>query len=342
MIKNKSHRLIDRRQTLRLMGVGALAFVGWSSGRADFWTKGQNSSVKASSTPCTVRPQQTEGPYFVDEKLNRSDIRIDPITGVVKDGLPLKLIINVSRTNNGDCSPLVGAYVDVWHCDALGGYSDVRDNMSGDTRGQKYLRGYQVTDTNGTVEFQTIYPGWYSGRTVHIHFKVRLFAGSQKTYEFTSQLYFDDSITDMVHSQAPYSTKGARNTRNSRDGIFSNGGSQLMLDLTRDSQGYIGTFDVALEGITQSQTPSGPPEITSASVSGKQLIVTGVNFDSGAILFMDGQRQTKTLNDSSNPTTVLIAKKSGKSINPGQTVRLQVRNSDNSLSQEFLFTRPTQ
>src|SRR5205085_3183987 len=99
-------------------------------------------------------------------------------------------------------------------------YSDIANGAGqANTSGQKYLRGYQVTDANGAVEFTTIYPGWYSGRTVHIHYKVRLFSGTTKTYEFTSQLCFDDTLTDTVFTQAPYNTKAARGTRNNNDGI---------------------------------------------------------------------------------------------------------------------------
>jgi protocatechuate 3,4-dioxygenase beta subunit len=341
MTKKSDTNLISRRETLRLIGAaGATALVGCSDRATWLWSAGQRgSAVKASSLSCVVRPQQTEGPYFVDEKLNRSDIRIDPLTNAVKAGMPLLLKINVSTVNNGNCTPLAGAFVDVWHCDANGSYSDVRDSFF-DTRGQKYLRGYQVTDSNGSVQFQTIYPGWYPGRAVHIHFKIRLFTGSQRTYEFTSQLYFDDLITDQVHAQSPYNTKGSRNTRNSRDGIFNNGGSQLLLNLTQGGQGYVGTFDIGLEGITQSDPTSGPPVITGAAISGKKLLVTGSNFNTGASLFMNGERQTKTINDESSPTTILVAKKSGKKIAPGQTVTLLIKNPDNTLSNDFLFTRP--
>lgn len=337
---NHTSNLINRRNTLKLIGAaGAMAIVGWTNKREGWFLRECSPTVSADSLSCVAKPQQTEGPYFVDEKLNRSDIRLDPTTNTMKEGTPFKLKFNVSKINNGACSPLVGAYVDIWHCDAEGSYSDARDR-SFDTRGQKYLRGYQITDTNGSVEFQTIYPGWYSGRAVHIHFKIRLFAADQKTYEFTSQLYFDDLLTDQVHLQMPYAKKGSRDTRNSRDGIFSNGGNQLTLNVTQNTEGYLATFDIGLEGITQSETPSGTPQITGANIIGKKLIVTGVNFSTSAILFLEGERQAKTQNDSSNPTTVLIASKAGKKINPGQTVRLQVRNSDNTLSQEFLFTRP--
>ncbi|MEH2067050.1 MAG: intradiol ring-cleavage dioxygenase [Nostoc sp.] len=195
---------------------------------------------------CVVSPQQTEGPYFVDEKLNRSDIRSDPTNGLVKLGTPLHLTLHISQTGSTGCTPLGGAIVDVWHCDVLGVYSDVADPNFG-TVGQKFLRGYQVSNANGTVEFITIYPGWYEGRTVHIHFKVRTDGTLTQGYEFTSQLYFDDSITDEVHSQTPYTSKGQRTLKNADDSIFADGGEQMLLKLVKNGQGYAATFNVGLK-----------------------------------------------------------------------------------------------
>ncbi|MFQ4141936.1 intradiol ring-cleavage dioxygenase [Chlorogloeopsis sp. ULAP02] len=211
-------------------------------------TTAQTSSpVNPAKLPaCVVIPEQTEGPYFVDDKLKRSDIRSDSSDGSVKEGVPLQLRLRVSAIANTSCKPLVGAIVDIWHCDALGVYSDVND-PSFNTVGKKFLRGYQVTDGNGTVEFTTIYPGWYQGRTVHIHLKVRTDGTSRQGYEFTSQLYFDDSITDRVHTQAPYASKGQRTLKNAQDGIFQSGGDKLLLALTKTSQGYAATFDIGLQ-----------------------------------------------------------------------------------------------
>lgn len=206
---------------------------------------------------CVATPQQTEGPYFVDEALHRADIRSDPADGSMKDGLPLALEIRVfalSRNAGTDCKPLGGAIVDIWHCDANGVYSDVRDR-SFDTVGKQFLRGYQVTDADGGVRFMTIYPGWYPGRSVHIHFKIRTRPKHGRVYEFTSQFYFDDSITDKVHAREPYSrpvfhaekrSYGAR-TRNGEDGIFRQGGDQLMLRLSATDQGYAASFDVGIQ-----------------------------------------------------------------------------------------------
>lgn len=104
-----------------------------------------------------------------------------------------------------------------------------------------------MTDANGRVTFQTVYPGWYMGRTVHIHFKVRTDPSSAAGYSLTSQFYFDDALTDQVHAMAPYSQKGARDTRNSNDGIYANGGAQLTLPITADGQDYASTFGIGLQ-----------------------------------------------------------------------------------------------
>jgi uncharacterized protein (TIGR03437 family) len=231
---------------------------------------------------CVARPALTEGPYFVDELLNRSDIRPDPSNNTVKAGVPLKLRINVNRTSGADCSPLPGALVDIWHCDAAGAYSDIAGGAGqANTSGQKFLRGYQVTDSSGSVEFTTVYPGYYPGRTVHIHFKIRLFAGTTRTYEFTSQLFFDDALTDQVFTQSPYNTRGARNTRNSNDGIYNSGGSQLLLDLTPAGAGYAASFDIGLSGVPNTVA-------TVSTVSAASYAQSGMAGESIAALFGTG------------------------------------------------------
>ncbi len=160
----------------------------------------------------------------------------------MKDGARLALAFSVSRIDGSSCVPFEGVLVDVWHCDALGVYSDVSD-PSFDTVGQKFLRGYQMTDANGAASFVTIYPGWYQGRTVHIHFKIRTDPDADQALEFTSQLYFDDELTDIVQAQQPYAAKGQRTLRNDGDGIYQNGGSQLLLTVADDgSGGYTATF----------------------------------------------------------------------------------------------------
>jgi protocatechuate 3,4-dioxygenase beta subunit len=244
-------RLLDRRQALALLGTsaGGALLVAYaprmraSSGRLRFAPTADAATLPS----CIVRPEETEGPYFVDEKLERSDIRSDPSTGAVKDGARLALAFFVSRIDGSSCVPFEGVLVDVWHCDALGVYSDVSD-PSFDTVGQKFLRGYQMTDANGAASFVTIYPGWYQGRTVHIHFKIRTDPDADQALEFTSQLYFDDELTDIVQAQQPYAAKGQRTLRNDGDGIYQNGGSQLLLTVADDgSGGYTTTFEIGIQ-----------------------------------------------------------------------------------------------
>ena len=205
-------------------------------------------SIKLNGTP-----QQTEGPYFVDKMPNRSDIRSDSSDGSVKKGIPLRLITHVYDVDNGICVPLSGAKVDIWHTDSQGVYSAVKDMG---TSGRNFLRGYQVTNSNGTAEFTTIYPGWYEGRTIHIHDKVRVFNGSDTILEWTSQLYFNNSMNQKIHKQAPYSNHGPPQITNEDDIVYSQGsvdglvdrnsGERLVVNLTKDSVGYVGEFNIVL------------------------------------------------------------------------------------------------
>ena len=274
--KPKAH-VLSRRETLTYLGAaGAVALIGCgddagggpgpspdaSGGTPDGSSGADGAPDIDGSTPaadggtsadaptsfnCVARPSQTEGPYFVDEMLNRSDIRTDPSDGTRKPGTPLRLKIGVYQSSGGSCAPVVGAVVDIWQCDAAGVYSDVVDPNAGSTRGKKFLRGYQLTNSAGEVEFLTIYPGWYPGRTVHIHFKVRTDPDSQQGLEFTSQMYFDDSFTDDVFTQPPYSSRGPRTTRNQADGIFRQGGDDLMLDVHQAATELVTRFDIGLE-----------------------------------------------------------------------------------------------
>jgi protocatechuate 3,4-dioxygenase beta subunit len=232
-------RILSRREVIALLGVaGAGAFVG---------APGQ---LIAQVPACVVVPEQMEGPYFVDAKLNRSDIRTNPGDNALSPGAPLRLSLGLSQMSAaGACAPLAGAIVDLWQCDALGVYSDFADTRAKfDARGKKFLRGFQTTDAKGVVNFTTIYPGWYPGRAVHVHFKVRTSPTAKSGTEFTSQLYFDEALTDKVHAKEPYSSKGRRVTTNETDGIYKNGGRQLTLQLRESDGGYAGTFELALKG----------------------------------------------------------------------------------------------
>ena len=155
-------------------------------------------------------PQQIEGPYFVDNMPNRSDLRSEPSDGSIQEGIPLNITFNVYRVDDtdgdgkGTCVPFSGAKMDLWEANSQGLYSGVEEDG---TQGLVYLRGYQITDENGTAKFETIYPGWYENRAIHIHLKIRDFEGPEKTFEWTSQLYLPDSINKEVHLQPPYSNQ---------------------------------------------------------------------------------------------------------------------------------------
>jgi protocatechuate 3,4-dioxygenase beta subunit len=238
--------ILSRRDALKVLGIGSAAFLAACGPSISNTSQPLSASSLPDSTgnslpSCIVRPAMTEGPYFVDEMLNRSDVRSDPSDGTLKPGLPLSLKFNILKVGDTACSQLPGAQVDVWHCDALGVYSDAQD-PSFNTKGRKFLRGYQTTDSNGLAQFTTIYPGWYQGRTVHIHFKIRI-----KAYEFTSQLFFDDTLTDQVFTQMPYSRKGPRSVRNADDGIYQNGGGQLLLNVTPGKDLYSTGFNIGLQ-----------------------------------------------------------------------------------------------
>ena len=240
-------RILSRREALALLGVAGAGMVA-SRVTAQAGIDHLVAGVPPWMPACIVTPAQTEGPYFVDEKLNRVDIRPDPGTGKVSAGAPLDLEIRVYRVANGTCTPYQNAVVDIWQCDAMGLYSDVKD-MNGffDTAGQKFLRGYQVTDAAGVAKFTTVYPGWYQGRSVHIHFKVRS-SLNERAGEFTSQLYFDDAFSDKVFTRAPYSSKTGTRTSNERDGIYRQGGKQLTLAVTEQGPGYRGVFEIGVTG----------------------------------------------------------------------------------------------
>ena len=246
-------QILTRRDALKLLGLGSAAFLAacaapeGTSTLAPTSVSTPGSSVTSTALDCVVRPELTLGPYFVDEQLNRSDIRSEPSDGSVKEGVPLTLTVNVLDVANSSCTPIEGAQVDVWHCDAQGVYSGVSD-QGFDTTGQKFLRGYQLTDATGKAQFTTIYPGWYSGRAVHIHFMIRTTGADAQSYEFVSQFFFDDALSDQVFAQETYASKGQRDMRNADDNIYNGGGDQLLLAVTGDNtNGYVAAINIGLD-----------------------------------------------------------------------------------------------
>lgn len=200
---------------------------------------------------CVLSPAMTEGPFFIDERLNRSDITSGTTKAGVVQGLPLLLHIDLRSVLATGCLPVAGMQVDVWHADATGDYSGASDGADRSGKlGHAFLRGYQVSDASGRVTFRTIYPGWYYGRTVHIHVKARFFnPAGNATYDFTSQLFFDDASNDRVMALPPYNARGTRGVRNDRDGI-SRGGASALASLSAPAdgaRGYVATATLGLK-----------------------------------------------------------------------------------------------
>jgi protocatechuate 3,4-dioxygenase beta subunit len=178
---------------------------------------------------CMLTPQMTEGPFYLDINKVRADITEG------RPGTPLALSLTIM--NAGTCKPIANAAVDIWHTDAAGTYSGVQGDSG------IYMRGTQRSDANGFVEFKTVYPGWYNGRTVHIHTLVH--AGGNAVH--TGQLFFDDAVTDEAYKAAPYNKRGNRDQRNANDGIYQGGGQASTLKPTKSGNGYAASMIMGVQ-----------------------------------------------------------------------------------------------
>lgn len=226
MNKHQKLELPGRRALLLLTGKSAAGLMA-ASAMGIF-----NTSALAGFN---LTPIVTEGPFCLDSVANnlfRTDIRMSSVTGTVATGYPLVLTVTVSKLNsNGSVSPISGVYVDIWHCDANGNYSGETNNGAADLTAEDYLRGYQITNARGSARFITIYPGWYQGRTTHIHARIRTFSGSTAVYDQTTQFYFDENITDQIYTGvSQYIAKGLNSTSNETDGIYTGGSEQVAVD----------------------------------------------------------------------------------------------------------------
>jgi protocatechuate 3,4-dioxygenase beta subunit len=186
---------------------------------------------------CVLSPEVTEGPYWIDNNLTRRDITEG------RPGLPLELVLAVQDAKT--CTAIKGADVELWHCDAVGVYSGYESGSPGGPGGQhaaptdsdRYLRGHQKAGADGRVRFLTIYPGWYRGRTPHIHLKVHV--GGSVVH--TGQLFFDEKTTAAVYRHAPYKSHGQPDTSHAEDMIYAQAGrSRATLKLARRSSGRKG------------------------------------------------------------------------------------------------------
>lgn len=288
-VKNKqppaqTPKLIERRDVLAALGVaGPWVLLGCSSSgptsavRSDSGSTpetgaGQGDSASTTSDTgsgaigeagvCDVTPEGEIGPYFADDSasgFNRSNILSNLDGTSTQTGVPLTLNVTVVDTQKG-CAPYAGAQVDIWHCNASGVYSDI---SSESTSSEQWLRGYQLTDASGRVTFKTIIPGWYSGRTTHIHLRVRSSyseASSTTDETNTTQCFFDQAFIDTLDTTvAPYSTEGKNPTTNAGDRVYSqqeDGANQLALT-GDDTNGYTASITIYLP-ITATYDASAP------------------------------------------------------------------------------------
>lgn len=224
---------------------GALAGL---AGSAALLTGGKEAAAAGTSAPtpaaanvCRMTPRMVEGPFYFDPDLVREDITER------RPGVPLRLVLQI--TEGATCQPIPSARVDVWHCDATGqysGYDGQGDDRSVSTKGEKFLRGTQITNATGEVTFQTIYPGWYRGRTTHIHFKVLI----DDTAMLTGQMYFPDALSEYIFTNvAPYTERTAkRDTLNSTDWIAGADGDHItFVSLREEADSYVATLVIGVD-----------------------------------------------------------------------------------------------
>ena len=210
--------LLRRREALIALG---------GLGVAAFWRGAAAAQPEADTAAvCFLQPEVTEGPFWIPNKLTRRNVTEG------KRGTPLALHITVV---DSDCKPIRGADVELWHADASGDYS---------AGSQRFLRGHQRADANGRVLFDTIYPGWYRGRTPHIHLKVHV--GGQVVH--TGQVFFSDAVSAAVYRRGVYRGRGEADTTNGADMIYAQaGGSRAKVALTkRSAGGYSGRVTVGV------------------------------------------------------------------------------------------------
>ena len=207
------------------------------------------------ATTCSETLEGEEGPYFVDDSdsgYNRSTILTNIDGTDSQEGVSFVLTLYVYDSENS-CTAMEGVQVDIWHCNASGIYSA---ESSESTTGESWLRGYQITDSSGKVQFTTIIPGWYSGRTTHIHFRLRsTYDSSDSGATNTMQVFFDQTLIDtLATSVSPYSAEGTNSTTNATDRVYSEqeDGTTLMTLSGSTTAGYTATFKIYLPIATAS------------------------------------------------------------------------------------------
>jgi protocatechuate 3,4-dioxygenase beta subunit len=229
-----NEKKIARREAIAMIGAaGAAVAFGCGSESSPTSpttaTAGTAPATGGTNTACAVTPSETVGPYPSLTDLFRSDIRED------RPGTPLTLTITVVNTNN-NCSPVAGANVEIWQCDAAGNYSEYGNQGS-----RTYLRGIQTTNAQGQVTFTTVYPGWYQGRATHIHVEVVRNGVSSKV----TQIAFPEATNAAVYGTGVYAPRGQNPTSNTRDMIFADSLNAELAAVSGDpATGLAATFQV--------------------------------------------------------------------------------------------------
>ncbi|WP_068305520.1 intradiol ring-cleavage dioxygenase [Pararhodobacter sp. CCB-MM2] len=245
--------VLTRRHALTLLAVGASGVMMPRLAYAD------TSALIPGADVCALTPEVTEGPYYLDTGMIRSDITEG------KPGLALSLRLQVV---DAACQPIEGARVDLWHCDAQGVYSSFGgDSGQTSAEGETFLRGTQMADAQGLVQFQTIYPGWYRGRTTHMHFKVWL----DETQVLTGQIFFPDALSQYLYENVePYQRDATRDTYNGNDGIAQQATRASYAALTEGAETYLAQMIIGVDpmavssagmggGARPGERPDGPP-----------------------------------------------------------------------------------
>ncbi|KAL3431654.1 Intradiol ring-cleavage dioxygenase [Aspergillus tetrazonus] len=183
----------------------------------------------ASGGSCVLAEDVTQGPYYVSGELIRQNLVED------QPGVPLYL--DIQLIDSETCEPVPDVYLDFWHCNATGVYSGVVASGNGDSSDETnldatFLRGIQQTDDSGVAEFETIFPGHYTGRATHIHVlshPADTTANANDTLEglytttssHVGQIFFDQDLISLVEATDVYSSNTQELTLNADDSILS-------------------------------------------------------------------------------------------------------------------------
>jgi protocatechuate 3,4-dioxygenase beta subunit len=247
---------ITRRRALIGLSGSATAVLAADAAATESAPSSEATTSVSAQNVCRLMPQAVEGPYYFDPALERADITEG------RPGIPLRLELKI--VDGAACVPISAARVDVWHCDATGhysGYTGQGDGQDVSTKGEKFLRGTQMTDSAGGVTFHSIYPGWYRGRTAHIHFKAFL---DRKTV-LTGQLYFPDALSEFIYTNVPPYTerKEKRDTLNSTDFIaLGDKDRTSFAAIKEEADAYVASLVIGVDREASPEAgrgPGGPP-----------------------------------------------------------------------------------